>query len=371
MALLFKKNETPFTLGVEVELQLLDANTLELTPRATDLLNDVVHPRIIKEMFQSTVELVSDVAQDAHNAIADIDDLIAQVRAWGDANGVVFSSTGTHPTGDFNDRVVMPSDRYEELLDRNQWLIRRMAVYGLHVHIAMRDGDECIQFANYFLQQLPYFLALSASSPFWNGKDTGLDSVRPTMYESHPTSGMPYIANSWADLEQLYDDLIATGSIQSMKDIWWDLRPSPGYGTIELRMCDMPATRQELKAIVAFAHLLALHFDRTKPSEYSVPRRWLLRENKWRAIRFGMDAELISHRDLSVFSLKEGLTTLLGEMQDIIERFGYQQEAATLLEMIEVGNSAKRQRKIFNASGDLTAVIRHNVEEFALGKMMK
>lgn len=369
MALVFTKNSTPFTLGVEVELQLLNHQTLELTPQAPELLEHVNHPRIIKEMFRSTIELVSGVAENAHEAIADIDDLTVRIKQWGDQNNVLFSSTGTHPTANFNDRVVMPSERYEELLDRNQWLIRRMAVYGLHIHIAMRDGDECIQFANYFLKQLPYFLALSASSPFWTGSDTGLDCVRPTMYESHPTSGMPYIAKSWDDLEAMYDELIRTKSIQSMKDIWWDIRPSPAYGTMELRMCDMPATRQELKAIVAFAHLLALHFDRTKPNEHSVPRRWLLRENKWRAIRFGTDAELISHEDLNVFALKDGLKQLLFEMSDLIAQLCYEEEAATLLDIVEHGNSAKRQRKIFNETGNLQDVIRHNVEEFALGRM--
>lgn len=369
MALEFKGNDTPFTLGIEVELQLLDRLTLELTPRASELLAAVNHPRIIKEMFRSTVELVSGVAHDAHAAIDDIDKLISLVRDWGKSAGVVFSSTGTHPMADFQDRMIMPSERYEELLDRNQWLIRRMAVYGLHIHIAMRNGEECIRFANYFLRLLPFFLALSASSPFWTGADTGLDCVRPTMYESHPTSGMPHIAKSWGDLEQLYDDLIHTKSIQSMKDIWWDLRPSPGYGTLELRMCDMPATRKELKAVVAFAHLLALQYDRTGGDDM-VPQRWVLRENKWRSIRYGIDAELISHDDLSVYSMREGLYRMLDDMTDLTTRFGYEEEIQTLREIAEKGTSARRQRKIYAATGDLKEVIRHNVNEFALGTMI-
>ncbi len=360
MGLVFKTNETPFTLGVEAELQLLDASTFELTPRASELLAATEHPQIIKEMFSSTVELVTGICEDAHQACAEIDFLKKKVVEWGDRNNVVFASTGTHPTGDFNERIVMPSERYVELLDRNQWLIRRMAVYGLHVHIGMRNGDECIQFANYFLKQLPYFLALSASSPFWNKSDTGLDCVRPTMYESHPTSGMPYLASDWRDLESLYDDLISTGSIQSMKDIWWDLRPSPNYGTLELRMCDMPATHDELSAIVALAHLMALDFDRKKSKEISVPKRWLLRENKWRAIRYSIDAELISHDNLSVFKLRDGLVDFLDNAGDLIDQYNYHKEVKVLKEILDNGNSAKRQRKIFEEKGELLSVARFN-----------
>lgn len=371
MGLSFKNNRTPFTLGVEVELQLLDGKTLELTPRASELLSAVEHPQIIKEMFSSTVELVTGVCKDAHQAAAEIDFLKRRILEWGNREGIIFASTGTHPTGDFNERIVMPSERYVELLDRNQWLIRRMAVYGLHIHIGMRNGDECIQFANYFLKQLPYFLALSASSPFWNKSDTGLDCVRPTMYESHPTSGMPYLANDWSDLENLYDDLVRTGSIQSMKDIWWDLRPSPGYGTLELRMCDMPATHEELAAIVALAHLMALDFDRKKTIETGVPKRWLLRENKWRAIRYSIDAEIISHEDLHVFSLREGLKEFLNEVKDLIQEYGYQDLENVMREILEFGNSAKRQRKVFEEKGDLLSVARLNAEEFALGKMKR
>lgn len=369
MSLFFKENSTPFTLGVEVEVQLLDATSLELTPRSMELLSKVEHPRIIKEMFQSTVELVTAVCENAHQVEEDIETLIQKIEAWGNENGVVFASTGTHPLADYNDRRIVPSERYQELLDRNQLLIRRMAVYGLHVHVAMRNGDECIQFTNFFLKQLPLLIALSASSCYWNKVDTGLAAIRPTMYESHPTSGMPFLAKDWKEFEDMYELLLKTKSIESMKDIWWDIRPSPGYGTMEIRICDVPATMKELKAITALIHLMALHFDRTKPAlDNNAPVRWILRENKWRAIRFGLDAEVIDHDSHEVVSLKSQLKNWLIETQDLCEALGYQKELNTLEELMQKGVSSDRQREVYKMTGSLQDVVALNVKEFSQRK---
>lgn len=366
MSLFFKENSTPFTLGVEVEVQLLDAKSLELTPRSMELLSQVQHPRIIKEMFQSTVELVTDVCKNAHDVEADVESLIQKIEAWGKENEVVFASTGTHPLADYNDRRIVPSERYQELLDRNQMLIRRMAVYGLHVHVAMRNGDECIQFTNFFLTQLPLLIALSASSCYWNKVDTGLAAIRPTMYESHPTSGMPFLAKDWKEFEDMYGLLLKTKSIESMKDIWWDIRPSPGYGTMEIRICDVPATMKELKAITALIHVMALHFDRSKGAVGGdAPVRWILRENKWRAIRFGLDAEVIEHGTHEVVSLKTQLQNWLSETDDLCDALGYRNEFVTLENMMTKGVSSDRQRAVFSATGSLQDVVALNVKEFS------
>src|SRR5690606_10097209 len=142
------------------------------------------------------------------------------------------AGTGTHPTADYHERLITAGTRYGHLMDRNQWLIRRMAVYGLHVHMGMADGDTCIRFNNFFLHFVPHLIALSASSPFWRGVDTGLAAARPTAYEAHPTSGLPILVDNWAEFQTLYTHLVSTGSISSMKDIWWDLRPSPRFGTL-------------------------------------------------------------------------------------------------------------------------------------------
>jgi carboxylate-amine ligase len=270
------------------------------------------------------------------------------------------------------DRIVSAGQRYQELLDRNQWIIRRMSVYGLHIHIGMRNGDECIRFNNFFLRFVPHFIALSGSSPFWRGHDTGLSSVRPTMYESQPISGMPTYTEDWESFVALYNALLQTGSIQSMKDIWWDLRPSPGYGTLELRMCDSTATLDELEAITAFAHTLAHWFD-DNGTEYFhshvyQPERWILRENKWRVIRFGTDAELVDHDTLEVKSFRLIMLDWLEKLKPYSEKLGYFQHFQRLLKILHQGNSSARQRAMLDPTKDHTPA---GISEESLQKVLK
>jgi carboxylate-amine ligase len=363
MNLEFKKNIKTGTLGVELEVQMIDPFTGQLVPRSEELLKAIKDPGIIKEMFLSTVEIVTGVCDTVRDVEADLLKKIEQIEKWGADQGVVFLSTGTHPMADFNDRVVHPSERYQELLDLNQWLIRRMAVYGLHVHIAMPNGDACIGALNRFLEDLPLFLALSASSPFWNGTDTGLMSVRPTMYESHPTSGLPYLTEDWADFQSYYNDLLSTRSIQSMKDIWWDLRPSPGYGTLELRMCDAPSNMEELLAIVALAQALATSYAADGYQSH-LPKRWILRENKWRAIRYGLDAELIDHATMEVKPMREVLASKLIALLPWFVHHESMQCLDILNRMLEFGVSADRQKRKFIETNSLMEVISMNSQEF-------
>ncbi len=268
-----------------MELQVLDQETLLLSPRAPEILHMLDSKKLTKEMFRSTIEIITDVCDNVHVVSEDLIESMNLVNGAGLQLGLRFSGTGTNPEGDYVDREISTSKRYEDLLDRNQWLIKRMAVYGLHIHLGMRNGDECIRYYQFFMRFVPHFIALSGSSPFWRGLDTGLNASRPTVYESLPTAGMPYPVSDWDGFRQVYDAMIATNSIKSMKDIWWDLRPSPGYGTLELRMCDGPATMAELEAIVAFAHLLSHWFENNGKDyfhrESPLPDEWILQTPSW------------------------------------------------------------------------------------------
>jgi len=372
MILPFTQNEKTLTLGVEMEIQLLDPKTLRLTPKAPDILKLIEHEKLTKEMFSSTLELITGVCSTVHDVHDDLGYTLKEVSVACNAKQLLLAGTGTHPVADYNNRIISASPRYHQLLDRNQWLIRRMAVYGLHVHLGMKDGDSCICFNNFFLHFIPHLIALSASSPFWRGKDTGLAACRPTTYEAHPTSGIPVLVENWNEFNELYTQLLNTGSIESMKDIWWDLRPSPGYGTLEIRICDGPATMLELESIVAWIHLLA-HWYEDHAEEFAArnapkPTEWVLRENKWRAIRYGMHAEIISHETLDTFKLSEHLRLWLDKLQPYIRSLGYEQYQDCLEQIITKGNSASRQRNIFNDSGDVFDVIRHNIAEFERGE---
>jgi carboxylate-amine ligase len=372
MSLNFKHNEKSLTLGVEMEIQLLDHETLLLTPRAEEILMLIKSNKLVKEMFRSTLEVITDICSDAHEVGRDLKEVMRVVRKAGEKTGMRFAGTGTNPMADYNDRILSRSVRYHQLLERNQWLIKRMAVYGLHIHIGMKNGDDCIRFNNFFLHFVPHLIALSASSPYWNCHDTGLDASRPTIYEAHPTSGLPNTVYNWSEFNMLYEKLIATQSIESMKDIWWDIRPSPGYGTLELRICDGPATMIELQSIVAFIHLLAMWFDDNRHHFYKnnkiIPEQWIMRENKWRAIRYGLQAEIISHETLEPKNLADQILFWVKKLEPYAIRMNYQPFMECIAKILKYGNSSTRQRKVMHQHNDIKRVVEWNVHEFEAGK---
>lgn len=368
--LAFNPSKTALSLGVELELQVLDGETLLLTPRAEEIIKLLNKDKLTKEFFQSTIEVVTGICQTARQAESDLHESLVDVYNAANLLGLKIASTGTHPEADYRDRVITPSPRYHELADRNRWLIRRMAVYGMHIHIGMPSADVAIQFNNFLLHFVPHVLALSASSPFWQRMDTGLAAARPTMYESMPTSGMPYVVKDWKQFQRLYASLLRTSSIGSMKDLWWDIRPSPSFGTVELRICDEPATLQEAMAIVTFVHLLA-HWFMDHVAEWNAShktiQRWILRENKWRAIRFGLAAEIIKKENKKPVCLTEDIQFWMEELKEYAGKLKYESYLSTLEQILEKGNSATRQHAVYSVNNDLHEVTRFNVSEFERG----
>jgi len=356
------------TLGVEVELQLLDATSLNLTPRASELLKIAAFStkKIKEEFYLSTLEINTDKCDDVFVVEKDLTqslDLINQIAAQLDLK---LATTGCHPFSRYSDCVITPSQRYSELIDRNQWLSRRMTVYGLHVHLGMKSGDEAIRFNNFFLNFTAHLLALSASSPFWQGGDTGLASCRSTTQEALPTAGHPYHVKNWREFEQLYEALVECKSISSLKDLWWDIRPSPKFGTLEIRICDGLATLQETLAIVAFIHLLAHWFADNATWLEQVPTApmWLSRENKWRAMRFGLEAELVQNLQGQTKSVREDILQWLEKLTPYTQKLGYEKYIDDLKLILLKGNSCERQRQVYAKTDSLKEVVKFNVAEF-------
>lgn len=360
----------PLTLGVEIELQIIDPVTGNLMPRAPELLKAAAHlPHVKPEFYLSTIEINTGICADVQAVSADLQQNIDGLRAVAEPMGLAFSTTGVHPFAKYADVEISPTERYLDMIDRNQWMTRRMTVYGLHVHLGMASGEDCIRFNNFFMFFLPHLLALSASSPFWQGTDTGLSSCRPTTYEALPTAGQPYQVASWNEFERLYESLKKCGSIRTIKDLWWDLRPSPGFGTLEIRVCDGCATRTETLAITAYIHLLAHWFadHGTWMETVASPPRWLSRENKWRVIRYGLDAELVMNTDGKTKMLRDDVREWVEKLQPYTQRFGYQAYMDDLLSILERGTSSERQRKVFQQAGSLEETVRFNIEEFSRG----
>ncbi len=361
------KSEGVLTLGAEVEIQLIDKETLNLTPRANAILEAGKSITNLKqEFYLSTVEINTDKCSDVHQVKSDLQSSFDQIRPLASDLGISLATTGCHPFSRYSDCVITPSSRYNELIHRNQWLSKRMTVYGLHVHLGMKDGPECIRFNNFFLPFLSHFLALSASSPFWQGEDTGLASVRPTTYESMPTSGHPYEISGWNDFENLYYTLKKCNAINSHKDLWWDMRPSPGYGTLEIRVCDNPATLGGAVAIIAYIHLLAHWFNDNCNWLYQLQpcTRFLLRENKWRVMRYGLDAELVLNTDGKTAPIREEIEMWLDITKEYAKKLGYEEYIQTLREIMKRGTSSDRQRAVFNRTNSTKDVVLHNIKEF-------
>lgn len=369
-SLIFTENEQILSLGVELELQVLEKDSLLLTPQAHELIKYCGSKKLKHEFFQSTLEVISDVCQTVYHVRQDLQQSFKQVCTATESLNLKISSTGTHPEADYRDRLVTPSPRYHNLMDRNQWIIRRMAVYGMHIHLGMKSGDECIRFHNFFLHFVPHFISLSASSPFWQKMNTGLSSSRPTTYEAMPTSGMPYAVKSWKQFEKMYQALVRTGSINSMSDLWLDLRPSPKVGTLELRICDEPATLAEALAIIAYVQLLGAWFQEHQEeweATHKAIHRWILRENKWRALRYGLKGEMIVSPMRSTIPIQQDIQHWMETLKPYVAKYNYQEFFVTLEAILKKGNSAERQLSVFHTTNDLHAVTQHNVKEFELG----
>ena len=356
------------TLGVEIELQIINKDTQNLDPRAEEILKATASltKKIKQEFYQSTVEINTGKCLNVHDVQKDLSESLDKITNVAEAMNVDLATTGCHPFSRYVDCVITPSSRYNELIDRNQWLSRRMTVYGLHVHLGMKSGDDAIRFNNFFLNFIPHLLAISASSPFWQGDDTGLASCRPTTYESLPTAGHPYQVKNWEEFEKLYETLKKCKAIDSMKDLWWDIRPSPGFGTLEIRACDGLATLDGTLAVVAFIHLLASWFNDNGSWLERVPTSplWFSRENKWRAIRHGLEANLVVNLNGETKPIKNDIYEWLEKLEVYEKKLGYQGYIKTLKEILEKGNSSSRQRAVHAKTNSLQEVVKFNIDEF-------
>lgn len=355
------------SLGVEIEIQLIDPITGNLKPVGQNILQglgenrDAVH--IKSEIFQSMLEIDTPISDNAFEVGASLRSSLSLARKSAFQHGAQIMMSGTHPFAHYSERLLTPAGRYFSLVDRNKWITRRLQIFGLHVHIGMRDGEHAIAMNNALCHYLPILLALSASSPYWHRDDTGLASSRITFFEAIPTGGHPYLLNSWEEFEILIDRLVYSKSISSIKDLWWDIRPNIEYGTIEVRIADCPPTIKEVEAIVALVHTLAIFIDHelTSGRKFDPPPEWILRENKWRASRHGIQCELI-------IDLKGTSVPFLAAWEEIRElirptwrKMGYEPFFTFLESIISKGPSYHRQRAHFQDGFD--SIIRHLVRE--------
>ena len=363
------------SLGVEWELQLVDRETRQLTSGATEILAELSgtadgeHPTAKHELLQSTIEVITGVCSTVPEAMADLQATIDDVARLAGARGLGLMCAGTHPVTDWQSQQISDNPRYIKLIEDMQWLARRMQIFGVHVHVGVRSPDKAIATVNALSTYIPHFLALSASSPYWVGGDTGLASARSKVFEGLPTAGLPHQLKDWAQFEDYMETLVKTRTIASIKEVWWDVRPHPTYGTVELRICDGLPTMAEVGMVAALSQCLVDTFDREIDKGYTLPtpRRWVVQENKWRAARYGLDAQIIVGQD-DVLPVRDALRELVADMRPSAERLGCSAQLDTVEQVLEGGASYQRQRAVAAASGgDLTAVVDSLLAEFEAG----
>ncbi|MCW2724455.1 MAG: glutamate--cysteine ligase [Frankiales bacterium] len=360
------------SLGIEWELELVDRETRQLRSGASEILGRMApdgeeHPKAKHELLECCIEVITGVCGTVDEALADLAGTIAEVTEHADRLGLGLMCSGSHPTTDPMTQQISPKPRYAELVEQMQWLARQLQIFGVHVHVGVRSPDKAIPIVNALTAYIPHFLALSASSPYWIGNDTGLASARSKVFEQLPTAGLPYQLSGWPQFEEYMETLISTKTIGSIKEVWWDIRPHPTYGTVELRICDGLPTLGEVGMVAALSHCLVDMFDREIDKGYTLPtpKGWVIRENKWRAARYGLDAEVISGEQDSTMPLRESLAELVSELGPTADRLGCSEQLALVQQVVDGGASYQRQRAVAAASGgDLTAVVDSLLQEF-------
>jgi carboxylate-amine ligase len=369
------------TLGVEWELALVNGQTGELASVANEVLRGVAakhpelneddeHPHIKQELLLNTVELVTGICETAGEAKEDLSRSLGAVREITDPMGVEVFCAGSHPFSPPQLQPVTDKARYAKLIDRTQWWGRQMVIYGVHVHVGLDRREKALPVLDGLVNYFPHFQALSASSPFWGGEDTGYASQRALMFQQLPTAGLPFQFPSWEEYESYVQDMFTTGVIDTLSEIRWDIRPVPNLGTIEMRICDGLATLEEVGAIAALTQCLVDEFSTTLDDGGTIPTMppWHVQENKWRAARYGMEAIIILDAKGREQLVTDHLLETLNRLEPVAAKLGCPDELADVEKIISRGAGYQRQRRVAaEHGGDLQAVVLDLVKQMRNG----
>ena len=359
-----------YTLGVEEELMIVDRQSMELVSAIEDMIASVpmeTEGEVKPELMQSVLEISTNVCRTAGEAAGQLEDLRRRVRETAEPKGMTIASAGTHPFAKWEEQRVVDRPRYLEVVDALRFVARQELLFGLHVHVGIDDPEKAIHVANGMRVHLPILLALSANSPFWRGVPTGLMSTRTPIFKQFPRVGVPPRYESWADFVARVDFMVEAKAVEDYTYFWWDVRPHPNLGTVEVRVCD---TQTRLEYTIALAALvqsmckeLAEHY--VAGYELSTYPQEMLEENKWLAARYGIDAELVDLPHRSRCDARELSRRLVERLRPHAEELGCARELEGVLEIVERGSGAQRQLAVWRADRDLRALMRSIVEATA------
>ncbi|WP_061941851.1 glutamate--cysteine ligase [Brevibacterium ravenspurgense] len=365
------------TLGAEWELAIVDAEDFSLASRAPEILEalkaegtDHLQGKIVGEMLTNTVEIVSGVQTDVAGITADLSATLDYLRNILAPRGLDVMCAGTHPFSPWWEQEVTPAYRYEELVNRTQWWGRQMLIFGVHTHVGIANRDHVMPIVRALMAYVPHLEAVSASSPYWAGHDTHYASNRAMLFQQLPTAGLPFQLKNWDEYEDYIGDMLHTGVVDSINEIRWDIRPAPGWGTVEIRVCDGIPTVAELAAVTAFVqclvHDMSQRLDRGE--ELNFLPDWFHRENKWRSARYGMDTIIIENAACDERLVTDVIADEVERLAPIAEELGCSAELESMLSFARVGASYQRQKKVFEETGRMEDVAGLLVEEMRAGK---
>ncbi len=366
-----KFNAAPsYSIGVELEIQTISQKTGELVPGAGIILSQLAGEVLFKpELFNSTIEVNTPVCSSLAELEKNLKENLATVKEIARAQHLDILISGCHPFSNWQQQEITQQDRYLNLLRRIQWPVRQFLIFGLHVHIGINNADKAIYVMNRLTNYLPHLIALSASSPFWNGFDTGLATTRIKIFEELPNAGIPYYFKNWKMYSQLVENMIKSNSIDTVRDLWWDIRPHPIFGTIEVRVCDAMPTIKENLALTAMIYLLTMKFGQEFEKNGKMPRleRWILAENKWRASRYGIQGEIILNKKGTTKKIKDALNELYQDLCQYAESeklTDSQNYLSVIPEILSTGPSYLRQREwARQRPGDYKFIINNLIKE--------
>ncbi|MEE3372668.1 MAG: YbdK family carboxylate-amine ligase [Planctomycetota bacterium] len=358
----FHSNDRP-TIGIELELGIVDAKTMALTSAIQPLVELLPEDRRIAykpELMQCCIEVISGVCDTVPDAEADLTEKLVLLEQAADQLELGLWWGATHPFSSCHEQKVTPDPRYENLVELLQEMARRLVTFGLHVHVGVDSGDKAVMICDRIMQYLPVLLSLSCSSPFWENRHTGLASYRSKIMEGLPTAGLPTLMRNWSEYVWLINHLVDTGFINTIREIWWDVRPHHKFGTVELRVCDIPGRLRETLALAALIQCLVqtLSEEIDEGAYQHDCHPMMVRQNKWRACRFGTKAQLVNSFTYEVEPVPKVTEALIRRMSPYASELGCLEHLEHIQEMAEAPDNATRQHTLLLETGDVQEMVR-------------
>jgi glutamate---cysteine ligase / carboxylate-amine ligase len=356
-----------FTLGIKEQFQIVDPRTRELRSHVSEILEEgrlLLGEQVKPEMMQSMIEVGTAVCADVQEARAEIIKLRGALSTLVRKQNLAIVAAGTHPFSHWQDQKVYENARYESIVEENQIIAQSLLTFGLHVHIGILNPERAIQIMNAIRYLLPHVLALSTSSPFWLGVNTGLKSFRSDVFARFPRTGIPDYFESRGAFEQYVKLLVTTGCIDDSKKIYWDVRPHPVFPTLEFRICDIPTRVDDTIAIAALFQAMVAKVNKLLDSNltFRLHHKMLIEENKWRAVRYGLDGKMIDFGKGTEVPVRELIRELLEFVDDVVDDLRSRKEIRHIRTILDRGTSADEQLRVWNETDDINAVVDRLIE---------